>query len=401
MFAKKWTALGFTMYLAIASLAFAADAPADAGSDPDAVDLTTTTHVSVHVSQALPDAAANELLKAAHASASVRINGPTTQFSPADFEVENRPFLQAVMDLCDTYDLNVVQGRRSRPWLLTKRGYFESRGQPPRSTDPSWAKSPASVNGPFAVFARDITRTSMINLSGNEAGDPKPNPELMRMTLVVVAEPRVSVVKFPFAPVMETCTDDKGTNLATPVQEQAEPRANANEASSWDLNCQLQAPDPAATRIDKLSGHLRLQVVTRAHHVELNDPGDNQSASIDLGGLPATLKGAKKLNNSTDEIVITVRRENTDPEVWKQRIALLSSATNIAATDGNALMQQNTNRGDINATDEYTLRIRIARFRGTNRTIGGPPVKYGMDIPLAAGEVNVPFDFTSLALPPK
>ncbi len=404
MLRKRGVAVVWALSLAIASSASAADAPTTSRSDPDALDLATPTLVSVHLAHAPVDVAARALAKAAHLRTRVEVHGHEDDFPLADFDLEQRPLLLALLDLSDTYKLISLEPRRGRSWSLAPRARWENDYEP---VAPTWTKAPASLSGPFAVFAQETMRMRVLTTAGHGGAVPAPEPDELQLKLVIAGEPRVIILKFPNMPVIQTCVDDRGTDLAQNNADWLEPKSDAGDASFRQLVFQLRTPNRAATRIAKLSGYVRLVTVTQSRRAEFEDPGDNKTADVDFAGFSATITGAKEIGPQKPgpkkfETAITLHRGNTDSKVWSERLILLDKLRKFIATTtdaaGNTLSQIGAEVGNLKDADAYTFRLQLSQT-SDGRYIGGPPAKYIVEVPISSGEVKVPFEFTNLPLP--
>ena len=367
----------------------------------DAVDFKTTAWVSVHLHDAPADVAAAAVAGQAGVPTLLHLSWDRRKPLPmADFEIENEPFSLALMKLCDTYGLAEAGPRRDEGWTLISRAALVASGAASQGQSASWAGAPASVDGPFVVLAIYAMHTRSVDPIA--VHDPLFEPDdSFQVGLVILAEPRVSVLARPVSPVFEKFVDGRGTSLAAAVTGDAvAPSVRAAGSEPWILVCPMQPRDPAATRIATLSGHVRLKVVTRSLNVEIPNPGVGKQATVDLAGLRAVVQGFVNKPGRGDEAVVTVYRDDVNAKEWGRRIALLRDGSQVRAFNAQGTLLQQFSRTQVDGAESVTIRLDYGRVAGPNsRPVGGPPARLAWAVPVEAGEAAVPFSFRDLALP--
>jgi hypothetical protein len=229
---------------------------------------------------------------------------------PVTLHVEREPYLVAMTKLCGIAGVEPTRITESRLWL--------------RKTDPLTAPNesrlsgPAYVTGPFLVIAQGVTSTRSSQAT-NALPDPIPD---LNVQFTLLAEPMVSIVAIAQRVRLSEATDETGTILGDPQQQQPMP------TESWARSFHpLEANDtftatlapgrPVGRRVATLKGVIDVRVVTAREVVRIDDvsvPHDG----LRVRGHRASSRALITRGPNVAEIDLVIERDGADDGAWNE-----------------------------------------------------------------------------------
>ena len=271
---------------------------------------------------------------------------------------------------------------------------------------PGQLTGPSVVHGPFLVVATHVTRSQTIML-GNPDAPPPARPAIVRgrnnefgVHLLIVPEPKLSVVRAASAVRLVAALDDRGNNLAPPRGAGGHTSANGH-GGVWNVYARLNYPDAdAGTRIARLAGSATFAVQTRSEQIEIADPLNVNDAFRVLAGSRVTFHRMARRGDRY-ELTASLSPDGVGGgdgggaggtsmlfQSMQTRLRLLNAA-------GEPLER----RGFNSQGNGREMRFTIHFSRGAGAAGPDAPAKLVWDVPTETEDVEVQFEFTDLPMP--
>jgi hypothetical protein len=267
---------------------------------------------------------------------------------------------------------------------------------------------PSVVHGPFLVVATHVTRSQTIVLGSADGPPPPARPAIVRgrnnefgVHLLIVPEPKLSVVRAASAVRLEVAVDDQGNDLAPPRKVGGHTYANGH-AGVWNVYARLNYPDAnPGTRIARLAGAATFAVQTRSERIEIADPLNVNDAFRVLAGSRVTFHRMARRGDNY-ELTASLSPDgvggggggggaggaSTLFQSMQTRLRLLNAA-------GEPLER----RGFNSQGNGREMRFTIHFARGAGAAGPDAPARLVWDVPTETQDLHVPFEFTDLPLP--
>jgi len=330
------------------------------------------------------------------------MGGPVAAENDAErysVEATGQPFWEAIhqwnrsekpLDIVNDY-------RTNNRWMLA-----EWAGQQPTG---------ASA-GPFYISPRYVTinRTRSLQLD-NKAAKPNVNNQLELQGSLKI-DPKLGPIVAAVLSEVESAVDDKGRAIAADANSYSQSRRD-------DLSISLQAPAMDATRLKSLKGRLRVAVVTKQEHWEIDLAAapkaekifktDKTEVTYRFGGMTAMPDGGWSFKMHIERKNIGPRQVFKGKGRWSQnaldnlqdaqRPFHVVGADNVPLSVDSGGSSGGTN--EHGSTLDMTFSIRAPRPDANGLLPENPfvPAKIIVDVPLEYREVQIPFEFKDLPLP--
>ena len=363
----------------------------------DADRLTGPSYVTLRLKDAKPADAFSELSK--QGSAEVR-TFPDDLWQQGEWpaitlDLRRQPFWAAAQELADK------TGVGFQAW---NDGLRLVRG-------PGQIGGPSVVSGPFLVVATQVSRAQTIVLGkdgGPAAGGVAARPPLVRarsnefgVLLLVMPEPKLSVVRAATGVRLERAEDDRGNDLIPPVGAGGQSYAGGM-GGAWSVFARLNYPAAnAGQRIVKLAGSATFVVQTKSEQIEIPTPLKLKDAFRLVGGSRVTFQ---EMTQSGDrfELKVTLTPDGNAAggggadgmasllQSVQTRLRILDAAGE--PLDRRGMSSQGNGR-------ETKITLHFAPRGGPNAAGEGDPTRLVWDVPTETKDVEVPFEFADLPMP--
>lgn len=344
--------------------------------------IASATPVTIELKDATPREALEALaektgfrLEAYNESSWDNANLPTITLSATDV-----PFWDVMLDMMKQGEFSIYQGGDSEAMQF----------MPQRNIGgPSLVSLPRSDHGSFVVLAQSLQRQSSLQLS-----DPQNISRSLSLQLVVLAEPKVNVLRYTYQPQLEEAVDDKGNSLA-PQRHGSSFGSSGSRQFMWNINVPLQQPENGGSTLKSLRGSFKVTVQTRSESVDVPDIMTTEPVTRKVGDLTITVHPAQRQDDRRFEVKLVVERgPNMDQQSFYNMLNQVRGIQLLDA-DGNTYRYSGRNSSTSGDRAEMTARFYT---RGNNDSIG-EPARLVWEIPVNVQDIDVPFTFTDLPLP--
>jgi hypothetical protein len=274
------------------------------------------------------------------------------------------------------------------------------------------------VSGPFLVAVTEISRTQRLvpaaQADGGAAGEAS-RTEDFAAQLVVLAEPKVAVVRGPDVPRMEEAVDDKGNSLRPLAVRAGE--VVRNNGGLWTYRVQLKYPQDAGTRIARFKGSATFAVQTKFEQVEVPDLTHARDVERRLKDVRVIVSGIQPQGGRDEyELKLVLFYEGLSggaaggvgggvaagPQGRWARVqrALYEMQNRLRVVDAAGQALERRGFGSRVNGDEVEITVRFApSWRPRDRRRSGEPAKLVWQVPTATKEVEAAFEFRDLPMP--
>jgi len=290
---------------------------------------------------------------------------------------DKQPFWEVFRDMCKQANLSLVNSGDNQRALQ-----LNPAGQGGRNI----MQYPSSISGSFLMAISSLQRTNSVDLA-----HPDNIQHNLSMQMMVMAEPKVKVIRFSYQPKIEEAVDNKGNSL------QAANRFGSGYTSSrgisFNANIPLQYPDNAGDKIATLRGSFQVTVQTRSETVEVPDILKAKDVTKSAGDLKITIKSVTKASDRQYRVDASFARGNMDQQAFYQLVQ--NPTMRLLDADGHEYRYSGYSSAGGNG-DTYDVKINFYR---NNNNDAGEPAKLVWEVATGTQEITVPFKFTDLPLP--
>ncbi len=289
--------------------------------------------------------------------------------------IEHQPFWEAARTICKTTGLNIV----------TNRGRGEAMGIGQNGNE---GAGPYVVDGPFMIVAQSISMNSNVQLS--QPGNINRNQSIQ---FYCYTEPKMQITQHPYMVKLTEVVDDTGKSLLIAPNPNMYESMSFDNQLMWNASSQLVVHDPAAKKIVKLKGSMRLQTAVKTQVIEIADIMNAKNVTESAGGYTITVKDASTSNDQINLNVTFLVPPNNGNLGYQlaQKVKLLDAK-------GEALQNNGANGGGSNTKLEYKLTFSKSVYEDGEKKVGDP-VKLQLPIVLETRPVEFNFEFKDLPLP--
>lgn len=356
--------------------------------------LTGTSYVTLSLKDATPADAFSELSKQAMAPIRPYPDDLWNQvnWSNITLDVQRKPFWAAAQELAAKAGVGL---QASNDGLRIVRA-------------PGQIGGPSIIHGAFLVVATQVNRTQTIVLGDNAAGQAARPPIVRGRTnefgvhLLVLPEPKLSVVRVNSGVKLEQAVDEKGNDLAPPAGAGGHGYASGM-AGAWNVYARLNypaAPGAAGQSIARLAGTVTFVVQTKSQKIEIPDPLALKDAFRVVGGSRVTFHGMTKTGERYELKVSLTPDGNAGAGADGSRaMSSLFQSMQFRLRVLNAAGEPLDRRGLSSEGNGRETRVTLHFASPRGAAPGGDPVRLEWDVPTETKEVDVPFEFKDLPMP--
>lgn len=289
--------------------------------------------------------------------------------------IERQPFWEAARSICKTTGMNIV----------TNRGRGAEVGIGQNGND---GGGPYVVDGPFMIVAQSINMSSSVQF--NQPGNINRNQNIQ---FYCYTEPKMQVTQHPYMVKLTEVTDDTGKSLLMPSNPGMYEGMSYDNQLMWNASSQLVVHDPAAKKIAKLKGSMRLQTAVKTQLIEIPNIMTVKNVTESAGSYTVTVKDVTTANDQVTVNVTFLVPPNNGNLGYQ-----LSQKVKLLDANGVALQNNGASGGGSMTKLEYKLMF-SKRFYEDGEKKLGDPVKLQIPIVLETKPVEFNFEFKDLPLP--
>jgi hypothetical protein len=222
--------------------------------------------------------------------------------------------------------------------------------------------------------------------------DPVASPKTPqpRLYLHLIAEPKVVLWRYSFAPEMAVAVDEQGNSL---LPAKSDLFMMSGVPFSLSVVQKLTLPDKRGTKIAKFTGLLRCQVQTAAEQVEFEDILNIKDLSKELRGVRLTVKQVQEQGDGTYQARLVIDRAGMDAEQYGD---LVNNLLLIRLLDAEGQAFWPPFHQSLQRQERIEFQLKFSREQ---KEPAGAPAKLIWEIPTELKEVQIPFEFTDIPLP--
>jgi hypothetical protein len=336
------------------------------------------TYVNLHFDNAPPQVVFAELAR--QCGKPLEPNRPDlfTRRPLANISVsyDHKPFWDAMLEL--SAKTGIQPSLNNDRWILASGKFAEADGV-------------RFVSGPFLVVANSIQRSRAIGLGTGKQSDGD-----FSIRLTVLAEPKLRVLGAANQARLEQATDEHGNSLIAPAG--AERAALADVSTGrWNVAIPLRIPDKPGTRIVRLKGSIEVLLQSKFQTVEFEDLPNARNVTRQAGGIQVVLT-EMRARGERYELSISLLADKSAQVDRNQVRQSLASALQVLDAQGNAFSFSRVSTSGRD--DRMDL---VVSFRKPpnleNAANVGEPTRMVWNLPAAARQTAVPFEFNDLPIP--
>ena len=312
----------------------------------------------------------------------------TTRLAPVSLDVKDQPFWQVLKALSAQAGIEPIQPSpdENMPRVVLGQGKGDF-----------W-KAPHAIAGPVLLVANDISRTQSVEL-GREKHQFERN---LTLELSAIVEPGLKVLSLSPQVAVRQAVDDLGKSLASKPPDEA--AADAQEESAptgavWTLNVELAAPRDLGKLIRKLAGTLVLRVQTESERIEIDGISKARNLVRPVGASTATIRSFKKVNDQY-VLMMQVRRDKRSRTQWIWLHQSLNAGQLMLLDEkGKVVCARSTESNVEFSPNRIDADLHFSREDGQGDPLAGEPTKLVWEMPTAAKDLKLDFEFHDLAVP--
>ncbi|CAA9390794.1 MAG: hypothetical protein AVDCRST_MAG64-1190 [uncultured Phycisphaerae bacterium] len=357
----------------------------------DANRLTGPSFVTLRLKDATPAEAFSELSKQAFAAVRPLPDDLWQQgnWPAVTLDLRRQPFWVAVQELSAAAGVGL---QPSNDGLRLVRG-------------PGQLGGPSVVRGAFLVVATQVNRSQTIML-GNNPGQAA-RPPLVRawsnefgVHLLVLPEPKLSVIRVNSGVRLEQAVDDKGNDLALPANARGNSYASGM-GGAWSIYARLNYPaENAGARIARLAGTATFVVQTKSEKIEIPAPLTLRDAFRVVGGSRVTFHSMSRANDRIELKVSLAPDGNAAGADGARGVSSLfqsvQSRLRVLDAAGRPLDRRGFSSEGTGREMRFTLHFAAPPAGAPG---AGDPSQLVWDVPTEWKDVDVPFEFKDLPMP--
>lgn len=353
--------------------------------------LTGPSYVTLRLKDATPAAAFSELSKQAQAPIRAYPEDLWQQgeWPALTLDLRRKPFWIAAQELSEKSGVGL---QASDDGLRLVRG-------------PGQLGGPSVIHGPFLIVATQVNRTQTILLGDNAAGQPARPPIVRGRTndfgvhLLVLPEPKLSVIRVNSGVRLEQAVDEKGNDLAPPAGAGGQGYASGMPGA-WNVYARLNYPAAGAGQtIARLAGTVTFVVQTKSEKIEIPDPLTLKDAFRVVGGSRVTFHQMTR-NGERFELKVSLTPDgNAAGADGARGMSSLFQSVQSRLRVLNAAGEPLDRRGFSSEGSGREMRFTLHFAARPGAAANGEPARLVWDVPTETRDVEVPFEFTDLPMP--
>ena len=355
-------------------------APADAAPKKPGLTL-----VNLHLQQAMPQDAFDELAKQGGVKFTTMGNfwdQPNMQ-TENDIDMTDKPFWSAVNQVCNLWGLAPQQnnwGPNPSPKQIQLN--FSGNGQK--------GKAPVFESDGFLVQALSFNRNQSVNYAMPEQSQNNCSVQLM-----VFIDPSLHISNFNQNPKVTVAVDDAGHSMVPDANNNVFYGGMQQRSMIYNLNVGLKYPDNAGKKISDLKFTLSMRGSDTLDSLSVDKPLEAAESSKNFGDTTVVFHSAKKNGNGYEvKIGITNDQQNGGNAWGTLQSAQLLDAKGRAYNYGGG----GGGGGRPDGLAEYTINY-MANGGMPQDNPSGDPVKWVLELPAKTHAIKVPVEFKDLPLP--
>jgi hypothetical protein len=342
--------------------------------------------ISLSISDLHPQAAIEEFGKAA----GLALRGQSgylfrdASLPHVNLQLRDAPLLEGLLEFCSqtgTVPIDIVPRR-----ISVGPG------------DPETAVGTWCISGPFAIVLQRIENVADLT-DGKSNSFNTPNSRLpagrqgARMSLLVAAEPGISIAQFPTTLNIDNFVDnaDQVIEVGTEVR----PPSFSSQAPSTtvrQLHFPLTMPERPGHEILRLKGSMTFLVSRKTEQIAEELP--TAGVTREVNGMRVEIQPLTRNGTNNYRATVRVSQGDLDDDLWARTRRALDDAHFVVEDAGGQPLNVSANSNQPRTETSVTLVGNV--FTRDENAI---PARILLDLPTSLQEVKVPFEFNNLVLP--
>ena len=300
---------------------------------------------------------------------------------PNDVDFTNRPFWQAVHEVCGMWHVTLQNDFNSGRRLMVNAPQMSPNGQ-------TWHALPTSESDGFVVEAVGFNQSiNYGNPAGNSCG----------VQLRTYVDPSLRVQTFNGVAKVLEATDEAGHSM---LLEHANGMfyGGGMQQRSFVFDCSVPLkypPENAGKRIAHLKCILQLRAGDKMDSMVVEDPLKSPQVNKEFGDLRVTFRSLKKQGPSNYELKLTITHNDDDGRGGNNDWPMMQSAQ-LLDSSGHSFNNAGGGGGSSrNGVYNYTFNYNAP---GGEDAPSGDPAKWVIELPTNTHVMRVPVEFSDLPM---